>query len=134
MFNYKIVNNEVIITGCIDKSVKSIIIPEFIDNLPITNIDNYAFSACKYLKDIIIPNYVTNIGDYAFSYCTSLKEINGVKLKEYINIIDNRFTCSRYLLIHKIKYQIGGDYAVIHDIDCISYLIANNPYNIFFNE
>ena len=44
-------------------------------------ISDYAFSNCKKLTDIEIPNSVKNIGEYAFYYCEGLKKViipNGV--------------------------------------------------------
>ena len=40
-----------------------------------TDIGNRAFSCCRSLPNIVIPNSVTKIGDYAFSDCSSLSKI-----------------------------------------------------------
>ena len=47
-------------------------------NIPnsVTNIGNGAFKQCKSLTSINIPNSVTNIGDSAFNGCSSLTSIN----------------------------------------------------------
>ena len=75
-FKYKIENNGVTITGHTDKSVKSINIPEFIDDLPVTNIGNLAFYQYRSIKEIIIPNSVTNIDNDAFCGCSGLMEVD----------------------------------------------------------
>lgn len=131
-FKYKIENNGITITGHTDKSVKSINIPEFIDNLPVTNIGGFSFcgytsltritipnrvsiignavfSHCKSLNHINIPNSITNIGINAFMGCNSIKEINSVKLKEGINLIYNRFIYYKQM-VYKIQYGIDSDY------------------------
>jgi hypothetical protein len=106
-FKYKIIDNEVTITGVKDKFTKSIEIPEFIDNLP-----------------------VTNIGEYAFYNCASLKEINGVDIKEGVNFINNRFIY-RNQLIYKILYQICDDYICGYKNIFINGKYLNNILDIY---
>jgi hypothetical protein len=53
----------------------AVIIPITFNNLPVTAIGSYAFSACRSLSNITIPNSITNIGDVAFEYCESLTSI-----------------------------------------------------------
>lgn len=47
-------------------------------NIPntVTEIGEYAFYNCKYLKEIDIPNTITNINEGTFSNCVNLKNIN----------------------------------------------------------
>lgn len=52
-------------TGC--KELTSIVIPNCVET-----IEDYAFSGCEKLKNIAIPSYVTSIGAGAFSDCASL--------------------------------------------------------------
>ena len=60
----------------------------------VTSIGDYAFSRCKNLTGVMIPNSVTNIGESAFEFCDSLTKIaipNNVT-----NIGNNAFyDCSR---------------------------------------
>ena len=55
-------------SGC--RALRSIVIPN-----SVTSIGNIAFSCCKSLQSIVIPNSVTSIGDWAFVGCKSLKTI-----------------------------------------------------------
>lgn len=73
---YKIEDGEVRITGHTDKSIKSIIIPEFIENLPVTNIGAFSFCGYTSLTQITIPNQVNIISNSAFRGCYSLIEVN----------------------------------------------------------
>lgn len=55
-------------SGC--RNLTSITIPN-----SVTSIGNYAFKDCKSLKSITIPNGVTSIGDYAFDGCTNISTV-----------------------------------------------------------
>ena len=52
------------------RSLSNIVIPD-----SVTKIGDYAFSVCSSLSKIAIPDSVTDIGDYAFEYCSSLSNI-----------------------------------------------------------
>ena len=55
---------------------KDIIIPDTYENLPVTQIDDYAFILCTELTSITIPSSVTSINGWAFYHCTGLTSIN----------------------------------------------------------
>ncbi len=71
---YSVSNGEITITGC-SSSVTSVVIPETIEEYPVTGIGDYAFSWCESLESIIIPDSVTSIGEDAFSYCSGIKDV-----------------------------------------------------------
>ena len=50
-------------------------IPNVIDGKMVTAIGDKAFSGCKSLKTVIIPDTITSIGKNAFSDCTNLEKI-----------------------------------------------------------
>lgn len=99
MFYYEIDDGEAYIFTINDNSVTSVEIPEFINDYP-----------------------VAYTSQFTFEYCFNLEYINGVKIKEGFNIINNRYILiindemvKRHLtmfnrLFHKILFSIGDDY------------------------
>lgn len=79
---YKISENGTIEIISCDKSAVNVIIPDKIDGIKVTSIGYHAFSDCKNLEEIKLPESVENISSSSFYGCISLKEItipDGVK-------------------------------------------------------
>lgn len=73
---YEIVDGKVTITGC-DQSVSgNIVIPETIEEYPVTKIGSLAFSNRFHITSIILPDSLTHIGYGAFMSCQGLVNIN----------------------------------------------------------
>jgi hypothetical protein len=51
------------------------VIANQIESIPVTFIDNGAFSGCISLTSVTIPDSVISIGKYAFEYCISLTSV-----------------------------------------------------------
>ena len=64
-----------IITDCAEDASGSLVIPNSIEGKLVIGIAAYAFSDCKSLTHISIPNGVTHISSHAFFGCTSLHSI-----------------------------------------------------------
>ena len=64
-----------IITDCAEDASGSLVIPNSIEGRLVIGIAAYAFSDCKSLTHISIPNGVTHISSHAFFGCTSLHSI-----------------------------------------------------------
>lgn len=62
------------ISDC-DQTAETIVIPDMIEDLPVTSIGAFAFGKYTNLKSITIPDSVTNIGNGAFASCRSLTSI-----------------------------------------------------------
>ena len=67
-------DSEVTITGCKQDAQGELVIPAEIEGLPVTRILK-AFSGCRSLTSITIPDSVTFIGERAFWECSSLTSI-----------------------------------------------------------
>lgn len=59
-----------------DHMLESALIPESIDDLPVTVIFKKAFLGCKLLRKIVVPDSVSVIGDFAFALCDHLQSIS----------------------------------------------------------
>ncbi len=78
----------------VDTSISGdVTIPSTLGGYPVISIGKSAFSSCKKITSITIPNSVISIGDYAFDFCDSLISVtigNGVK-----TIGKNAFVCEK---------------------------------------
>ena len=68
-------NVSVTITDYPETATGAIEIPATIDGRSVTSIGEQAFSYCRSLTSVIIPDSVTSIGDFAFGVCTGLTSI-----------------------------------------------------------
>ena len=95
-------------TGC--KSLASIIIPN-----SVKTIGDYAFNGCSGLTSVTIPNSVTSIGAWAFEGCTSLTSLTiGDKIYQPQKIANGK--CKAYkafnsdMTCRSFKYKEGETY------------------------
>lgn len=73
-FDFKVTDGEVTITRYHGNDT-DVVIPSEIDGLPVTSIEDWAFSSRSALKNISIPNGVKSIGNDAFHGCESLTSV-----------------------------------------------------------
>lgn len=129
-FKYVVENGEVIIIGYSDITVEHIIIPEFIDGLPVTTIDSCSFSYTRNLKTITIPTTIKNISTYAFG------DLHNVMINDIIitdtHIINNKFVIDGVNLL-TITKQIKSDYILKSDLNNY-YLIGTTLYDDLFKK
>ena len=137
LFNYTIVNNEVHITGYKGELQKELILPSYIENLPVTTIcenafknylniyslsitnlttiEDYAFAGCSNLKSVVLDNIIT-IGESAFENCINLSELDIFNVEN----LDNRafYGCSKVLEVKfSTKISFIGEKALGFNVD-----------------
>jgi hypothetical protein len=88
-FTYTTNNGTVTITGYVG-SGGAATIPDRINGLPVTSIEDYVFQYCSSLTNVTIGNNITNIGDNTFVYCTNLTNVEIGANVAYIG--DNTFS------------------------------------------
>lgn len=106
-YNYEIENGEIILCKYLGNET-DVIVPENIDNMPVTTIANscyaqtdivsvsftneitkiedYAFYKCQKLKEVNLNRGLKSIGDFAFKGCAALTEIKLPKSLEFVNL------------------------------------------------
>lgn len=83
---YTVSKNEVKIKKCDSSADGLIVIPDMIDNYPVTAIDNNAFLNCSKITGVSIGRYVKTISKNAFTNCSKLANF-------YIDAENEYFTC-----------------------------------------
>lgn len=73
-FQYTIENNEVTITGY-NGEATDVIIPNYIEGIPVTGIEKGAFYETGVIS-VQIPDGITKIGAYVFAFCRKLQSIS----------------------------------------------------------
>lgn len=75
LFTYEVFGNAISITDYPDTATGAVVIPDTIDNKPVTVIDVGAFNAVVGMTSVVIPSTVTTIGSDAFALCTGLTSV-----------------------------------------------------------
>lgn len=75
IFTYEVMNGEAVITDCDENASGEVVIPLTIGGYSVRRIGKGAFSGCREITSIAIPDSVTNILTSAFSDCSSLTYI-----------------------------------------------------------
>ena len=99
-------------------------------NVPVTTIESYAFTRCKSLTNIIIPDGVTSIGCNAFEDCSNL---TSVTIPKSVTSIDNYAFCGCDSLTSVTipeKVTNIGNWAFYNCVNITSITIPNSVTNI----
>ena len=75
-FDYIVDNNdEVRITKMANAKASSVVLPDTVDNMPVTELGDRLFYDCDKLATITLPSGLKKIGNYTFYDCDKIKEI-----------------------------------------------------------
>ena len=85
-YGYSKKNGAITIIGLSTNIGSTMVIPNTLLGLPVTQIGSYAFLANTNLNSVIIPNSVTNIGYEAFDNCSALTNVTFGTNVTYIGI------------------------------------------------
>lgn len=70
------------ITGILDNTITELTLPDIYNRKPVSRINYMAFSDCRRLTSVTIPDSITSIEEYAFAGCSSLTQVTfGNQLK-----------------------------------------------------
>lgn len=119
--------SEIWVTG-FDGEEENVVIPEYIDGLPVVGIDNYAFSvsAISGIKSVFIPKTVKYINDGAFSYCQNMESLIISDGVEYIG----KFAfvgCSKLTSVTIPKSVKKIDDMAFNGCDAITEFVIESP-------
>ena len=85
-FEYSIKNDGTAVITRYTKDESSVQIPERIDGYTVTGIGENAFSGCRSLQSIVLPDGITELGNFAFMDCRALRK---VKMPKSLQSIGN---------------------------------------------
>lgn len=126
---YIIVNNKAIIVDC-DSNTTSVTVPARLQGKLVTGIGNSAFSDCKKLTSLTLPNSIQDISNYAFINCIKLSNL---RLPESLKTIGvSAFANCAQLRTITIPYQVNSVAAyAFNGCSSLRYITLDNPYTSF---
>ncbi|MDE6519759.1 MAG: leucine-rich repeat protein [Ruminococcus sp.] len=78
VLEYVMANRSEIWIAGMTAEAENIVIPEYVDGLPVVGIESYSFGNSEYsssIKSVVIPKTVKYIGEGAFSYCQNIESL-----------------------------------------------------------
>ncbi len=131
-FTYTVSDGNATITDFSSSYSGALEIPSTLGGYPVTSIGDYAFSYCRGLTSITIPDSVTSIGYYAFSNCSNLNYTEygnckylGNSENPYVALMDAIDTSVTNVTIHENTKMIA-DYAFSSCSGLISITVDTN--------
>ena len=74
ILQYELREDGVVLTGYRGKDI-TLVIPEYLEGIPVTVIGKKAFLGAKDLQQLVLPESVTAIQDWAFACCSALRAL-----------------------------------------------------------
>ena len=132
-YTYTVSNGEATITDCSTSISGDITVPSTMGGYPVTSIGMFAFSGCRSLTSITIPNSVTKIKDAAFQNCSNL--ISVVLPNNITSIIGFTFENCTSLTSITIPYGVTyiGTAAFSGCANLKSIILPNSTITIYQN-
>lgn len=92
---------EIKISGYRGRDIE-IVIPDTIDDLPVTALLKKAFLSVKSVRKVVLPYTVTDLGDFAFAFCSNLQSVTLSEKVEEIGAVVFK-ECAALKEIHVIS-------------------------------
>ena len=89
-----------------------LILPSYLDGKEITEVGQFAFCRCYYLKELFIDEGIKVLNDHAFGYCPNLTSIiipPSVECIMYCSLHAYNESCETYTSVGTMKVTFAGD-------------------------
>lgn len=128
-FEYRIENNEALITRCGIFDKNTVEVPEQIGEYPVVGLDERSFSCITTIKKIVLPKTIKIIGDKTFYWCSALEEL---EIQSCEHIGKNCFSKTKLKNIHIPHNTSCIDVSAFLDIPTLQNITVDD-YNEFFS-
>lgn len=130
-FEYRIENNEAIITRCGIFDKNTVEVPEQIGEYPVVGLDERSFSCITTIKKIVLPKTIRRIGDKAFYWCSALEEL---EIQSCESIGKNCFSKTKLKNIHIPHNTSYIDVSAFLDIPTLQNITVDDNNEFFSTE
>lgn len=130
-FEYRIENNEAVITRCGIFDKNTVEVPEQIGEYPVVGLDERSFSCITTIKKIVLPKTTRRIGDKAFYWCSALEEL---EIQSCESIGKNCFSKTKLKNIHIPHNTSYIDVSAFLDIPTLQNITVDDNNEFFSTE
>lgn len=130
-FEYRIENNEAVITRCGIFDKNTVEVPEQIGEYPVVGLDERSFSCITTIKKIVLPKTIRRIGDKAFYWCSALEEL---EIQSCESIGKNCFSKTKLKNIHIPHNTSYIDVSAFLDIPTLQNITVDDNNEFFSTE
>lgn len=130
-FEYRIENNEAVITRCGIFDKNTVEVPEQIGEYQVVGLDERSFSCITTIKKIVLPKTIRRIGDKAFYWCSALEEL---EIQSCESIGKNCFSKTKLKNIHIPHNTSYIDVSAFLDIPTLQNITVDDNNEFFSTE